>query len=109
MENVDRKIRVRLRQLLVELNLEGGVNRVPQALATNCDGVDVLRVWCSRRLRLQLCRNILGEAGVKGVKAVNGAGDAVEADAFQTDLANELGSLALVGATGGRRDTVEGL
>lgn len=98
MENVDRKIRVRLRQLLVELDLERGVNRVPQALTANCDGVDVLRVWCSRWLRLQLCRNILGEARVEGVQAVDSAGNAVEADALKTDFANELGSLALVGA-----------
>lgn len=108
MQDVHRQIRVRRAEFLVELVLEGAVDRVPEGAAAGGDGGDVIRGGGAGGCCGELGGDFFGEGGAEGVEAIDCAGDAVEADAFEADFAHEFGGLEGGGGVCGGDELVEG-
>ena len=95
--DVDREVRVGLGEFGREFGVEGAVDGCPERDAAAearrqrgvCEGAGGRRG--------QLRRHGGGETGVESAEAVDAAGDAVEADAFETDFAHQLGGIELLG------------
>lgn len=104
---------MRARQLAVELLVQRAVDGLPEVAAALPD----LREGLGRGEGPGGCGGEAGgdgggQGGVEGVEAVDGAGDAVEADALEADLADELCGLDGVAGirvvvAGGGCDVVE--
>ena len=90
-QDVHGQVRVRVGQLVVQLALEGAVDRVPEGAAARADVRDVGRAGGAGGRARERVGDGGWEARFEGVEAVDRAGDAVEADAFQADFAHELG------------------
>ncbi|POR37531.1 NFX1-type zinc finger-containing protein 1, partial [Tolypocladium paradoxum] len=97
-EDVHRQVRVRARQLGRELGLKGRVDGVPELPPARARGLEALRRGHARGRRGQRGGDVARQRRAEGVEAVDGARDAVEADALEADLAHQLGRLRRAGA-----------
>lgn len=91
-----------------ELLVKGVVDALPQREAGLPPLGEVLGRDEPRGARLELVLDVAGEARPEGAQAVYRAGDAVEGDALEPDLADELGcrdggegAVGLCGLVGG--------
>jgi hypothetical protein len=107
-EDVHGQVRVREREPRQQLVLEGPVHAVPQGAAARGDGGQARGRHGPRRRRAEPRRHGRRQARVEGVEAVDGAGDAVEGDALEAHLADELGRREGRQGGGGRGLGVEG-
>lgn len=89
-EDVDGQVGVRGCQLVVQLVLEGVVDRGPQVPAALEAVLEVVRGELSRRRGRDLAEDVLGQTFAESAQAVDGARDAVEGDAFQAHFAHQL-------------------
>lgn len=90
-QDVHRQVRVRARELGVQLGVKRRVHRVPEGAAPRRRRLEVGGRRRAGGRRAELRRYGVREGGVEGVEAVDGPRDAVEGYALEADLADQLG------------------
>jgi hypothetical protein len=89
--DVHGQIRMGLGQLGKELLLERRVDGVPEGGTAGLDVGDIANVYLARRAGREGALDIRAQARAEGAETVDCSRDTVEADAFQTDFAYQLG------------------
>lgn len=94
-----------VRQPVDELGLKGVVDGRPEGEAGLFAQGEVVGRDGARGMGLEPLLDVRGQVGAEGAQAVDGARDAVEGDALETDFADQLGGgdglQGLVGGCGG--------
>lgn len=88
-ENVHGQVGMALTQLVVQLDLEGPVDGIPECSAAGDNLVGVAGVDLARGRRRDGVKHFPWQAFAEGAEAIDGARDPVERDALQPDFAHQ--------------------